>query len=338
MKKIFVSHSSKDSIIINDFVECILIAGLKIDKSEIAYTSSEDMGVEPGESITDYIKNNIASSSVFLAMISNNYNSSQVCMQEIGHIRSLDKQNIQILLPGASYGMLPFGYQHIKAIEIDKKDSLKSLCKVIEKQLAIKELNESNCDKNIDLFIEKLNETLRIKKIATQGYKIQIEKINYLEQISEFNTELREICKTFELTNKNLNDIIVEPDKYNKEKFENLLKLNIENKTGGIRQFKNSLFNFIERTKVEQLEDNLTDDNILEISDVKSYLNLIEYTVEIVLKTKDSYVEYLLNNYTADERYRYIEIGKNKATPFDELALILSECWEKGNELYGVAV
>jgi hypothetical protein len=195
-----------------------------------------------------------------------------------------------------------------------------------------------NCDKSIDLFIEKLNETLSVKEIVAQTSKMPIEKINYVDQINEFKIELTELCKTFELTNKNLNDIIVEPDKYNKEKFENLLKLNIENKTGGIRQFKNSLFNFIERTKVEQLEDNLTDDNILEISDVKSYLNLIEYTVEIVLKTKDSYVEYLLNNYTADERYRYIEIGKNKATPFDELALILSECWEKGNELYGVAV
>lgn len=338
MKKIFVSHSSKDSAIINDFVECVLIAGLKIDKSEIVYTSSEEMGVEPGESIPDYIKNNIANSTVFISMISNNYNASPVCMQEIGHVRSSDKRNIQILLPGATYNMLPFGYQHIKAIEIDKKDSLKRLCEVIEKQLIIEELDELNCDKNIDLFIEKLNETLSVKGIVAQTSKMPIEKINYVDQINEFKIELTEFCKTFELTNKKLNDIIVEPDKYNKEKFENLLKLNIENKTSGIRQFKNSLFNFIERTKVEQLEDNLTDDNILEISDVKSYLNLIEYTVEIVLKTKDSYVEYLLNNYTADERYRYIEIGENKATPFDELALILSECWKKGNELYDVAI
>lgn len=338
MKKIFVSHASKDSAIIDDFVKYILVAGMKIDKSEIAYTSSEEMGVEPGESIPDYIKNNIANSTVFISMISNNYNVSPVCMQEIGHVRSSDKRNIQILLPGATYNMLPFGYQHIKAIEIDKKDSLKRLCEVIEKQLIIEELDELNCAKNIDLFIEKLNETLRIKEIATQVSKIQIEKINYLEQITEFEIELTEIGKTFELTNKNLNDFTIEPDKYDKEKLEYLLKLNIENKTSGIRQFKNSLFNFIERIKVEQLEENLTDENRLEISDVKSFLNLIEQILEIVLKTKDSYIEYLLNDYTSDERYRYVEIGENKATPFDELALILSECWKKGNELYDVAI
>ena len=43
-KKIFISHSSKDKPIVDQFVDKILRLGLNIDINTIAYTSREDTG------------------------------------------------------------------------------------------------------------------------------------------------------------------------------------------------------------------------------------------------------------------------------------------------------
>ena len=90
-KRIFISHASKDRELIDKFVDSIILLGMGIESKSIAYTSREDTGVPPGQSIPQFIQYNIASADVVLIMISDNYKKSEVCLNEMGAAWALDK-------------------------------------------------------------------------------------------------------------------------------------------------------------------------------------------------------------------------------------------------------
>ena len=135
--KVFISHSSKDKVIISSFVEQVLRLGLGISHDEIAYTSEEICGVEPGESIIEYIRNNISGSSVVLIMISSNYKSSEVCLNEMGAAWALGKKCVSVLLPETGFDNLGWLMSFEKAIRLNDKEGLTALCQTLASILSI---------------------------------------------------------------------------------------------------------------------------------------------------------------------------------------------------------
>ena len=121
-KRIFISHASKDKELINKFVDSIILLGMGVDSNIIAYTSREDTGVPPGESIPQFIQDNIACADIVLLMISDNYKSSEVCLNEMGAAWALNKYIVQILLPNTSFDKLGWLCSLDKALEIDNWD------------------------------------------------------------------------------------------------------------------------------------------------------------------------------------------------------------------------
>ena len=125
--RFFISHSSKDKVTIDKFIDLILKLGLQIHTEQIAYTSREETGVPPGVSIPNYIENNIASADYILIIISDNYKSSEVCLNELGAAWALKKDLIQIILPNTSFSKLGWLTSLNKALKIDDEESLDSL-------------------------------------------------------------------------------------------------------------------------------------------------------------------------------------------------------------------
>lgn len=137
MKRIFISHASKDNELIGKFVDLIFLLGMGIDSEIIAYTSREDTGVPAGESIPQFIQDNIACADIVLLMISGNYKSSEVCLNEMGAAWALNKHIIQILLPNTSFDKLGWLCSLDKALKIDDADSIDGLCEVFADKLDI---------------------------------------------------------------------------------------------------------------------------------------------------------------------------------------------------------
>lgn len=108
--KIFISHSSKDVEIIKSFVEEVLILGLDIPSTRIFCSSVEGQGVKSGEYIPDRLREEMKKSSIALLFISNNYKSSEVCLNELGAAWvMLEKDSvIPFLLPNANFSELGF--------------------------------------------------------------------------------------------------------------------------------------------------------------------------------------------------------------------------------------
>lgn len=134
-KRIFISHASKDKELVSKFVDSIILLGMGLESEIIAYTSRDDTGVVPGESIPLFIQNNIACADVVLLMISDNYKNSEVCLNEMGAAWALNKHIIQILLPNTSFDKLGWLESLKKAIKIDCDESIDSLCEVFADRL-----------------------------------------------------------------------------------------------------------------------------------------------------------------------------------------------------------
>lgn len=136
-KRIFISHASKDKELIGKFVDSIFLLGMGMDSEIIAYTSREDTGVPAGESIPQFIQDNIACADIVLLMISDSYKNSEVCLNEMGAAWALNKHIIQVLLPNISFDKLGWLCSLDKALKIDDADSIDGLCEVFTDKLDI---------------------------------------------------------------------------------------------------------------------------------------------------------------------------------------------------------
>lgn len=134
---IFISHASKDKLIVKAFVDNILKKGLGLTDDNSVFTSYEATGVAPGDSIPNYIKKNIEGANVVLAMVSYNYKVSEVCMNEVGAAWALGKTPIQIMLPNTNLDKLGWLLHLDKAARINDRESLDSLEEVICKGIGI---------------------------------------------------------------------------------------------------------------------------------------------------------------------------------------------------------
>ena len=127
MAKIFISHSTKDKVIVDLFKNLILNAGFGVLDNDIAYTSAPETGVPTGGNIPQYIKENIADSDFVFFMISDNYRKSEVCLNEMGAALALDKNVKPLLLHNVSFESVGWLYGMNLYAKIDDAGRLDEL-------------------------------------------------------------------------------------------------------------------------------------------------------------------------------------------------------------------
>lgn len=152
--KIFISHSSEDKMLIDEFVDKVLRLSCGFKTSEIIYTSLHTTGVKFGENIPQFIKENIETSSVIFFMISPNYRKSEVCLNEMGAAWALNKKMISFLLPNTSFNSLGWLTSFDKAIKIYDSEGLDKLATMLSR----KNLDIADWNRQKDLFITFCNE------------------------------------------------------------------------------------------------------------------------------------------------------------------------------------
>ena len=125
--KIFICHSSKDKDLIDAFISQILLATGLCERDEIVYSSGGDMGTKAGESIIDFIRQNLKKSSLIFLMMSQNFKKSEVCMNEMGAAWILEKNVVPLLLPNMNCDSVGFLNDKNSAIDILSTNDLSKL-------------------------------------------------------------------------------------------------------------------------------------------------------------------------------------------------------------------
>lgn len=128
-KKIFISHSTKDKDVIENFVDMILTSGVGINEKDIFCTSIEDMGVKNGEDIRKHIQDNIRHADFSFLLISNNYKASEICVNEMGAVWAYNSNVRCYLLPNLGFDKIGWLCDTKKADKLNDTIALDALQK-----------------------------------------------------------------------------------------------------------------------------------------------------------------------------------------------------------------
>lgn len=170
--KIFVSHSTKDEWLVNEFVELLNIFGVSND--EIFCTSMNSL--TPGENFVTSIKNNLKDAGLVVFLISPNYIDSYYCIMEMGASWAYKENILPIIVPPLSFNWLQLTpLSQIQSILMNKKEDL------LEK-LYFKKLVEGNIINRLSISAEKKLESHIIdfiKNLNIQTFEQTIDLSNY---------------------------------------------------------------------------------------------------------------------------------------------------------------
>jgi tape measure domain-containing protein len=135
MKKIFISHSNKDKLIVNLFVDLLISIGIK--HTELFYSSHPAYGVDLGEEMFPRLKKELNEEIYVIFILSSNFYSSKICLCELGATWVKTNKHVNVLIPPFSFkeveGVLPITL----GMEINNNLELTRLKEDIEKNFEI---------------------------------------------------------------------------------------------------------------------------------------------------------------------------------------------------------
>lgn len=159
MKKIFLSHSSKDYDKVSLFHDLLETIGVR--PNQIFFSSEPGYGITLGENLFNFLKKELNEESVVFFMFSEHFFSSPICMCEMGATWVLSKRHIPILIP-------PFNFSSIKGVfpndigcYINDKKQLNEIKAIVEKEFKIDPpLPTSRWEDKRDKYLEAINKLL----------------------------------------------------------------------------------------------------------------------------------------------------------------------------------
>lgn len=187
-KDIFISHSSKDKILIDKFVEKILILGLNLSKDDIFCTSTEGFGIKTGDDFRNAIKENISNAKITLLLISPNYKKSEICLNEMGAAWALNSHVLPVIIDPIDYKSVGVILEPLQIAKVNDSMFLDELSKII-----LKTLNKNNFDivtwnKHKQEFIDFSNSYIQLLKTTDDKFPSE-----YFEQFLIKNIDIDQI-------------------------------------------------------------------------------------------------------------------------------------------------
>ena len=164
MKKIFISHSSKDVQFINSLIE--LIESIGVNEKDIFCSSIPGYGIPINNNIYDYLANEfIANDLLIIYALSENYYKSVACLNEMGAAWVLKNDYMSVLLPGFKYKSIKGAIDPNRiGIKLDEKECdikhhLGEFKDTIENFLNINSISHHKWERYRDKFISEIKNT-----------------------------------------------------------------------------------------------------------------------------------------------------------------------------------
>jgi hypothetical protein len=127
MGKIFVSHASADSALVDEFVSRILDNGCGLSEEQIFYSSSRDMGVPSGYNLLSYVQQEVGDADLVIAIISPMFQSRPVCVAELGAAWSRTGNLFPIAVPGMPRTDMEGVMEGVTVYHLDDREALDEL-------------------------------------------------------------------------------------------------------------------------------------------------------------------------------------------------------------------
>src|SRR5260221_4510442 len=94
MKRVFISHASKDKEIVDAFIDDLLVNVLAIKITDVFCTSTDGTKILSGEDWRNQIQENLKGAKITFLIITPNYKESEICLNEMGAAWGLSGKTI----------------------------------------------------------------------------------------------------------------------------------------------------------------------------------------------------------------------------------------------------
>ena len=173
MKKVFVSHSTKDADLVEEFIDFMEIMG--VERNDI-YCTSIDGTISTGTNFIDNIKTNIKNTEKVIFIITPEYLKSKFCLAEMGAAWVLNQKIYPIIFKPLDFSILEdTPLKGIQANKIDSIESIISICDEFEKNGLMQRKDTNFINKKSKSLYQKFNEILEM--YDNSNYYIDNEQI-----------------------------------------------------------------------------------------------------------------------------------------------------------------
>lgn len=159
VNKVFISHSSKDSVIVEEMIEILETVGLKTE--QIFCSSFEGYGIDLGENFLERLKTELDSNVLVIFILSENFYSSPVSLCEMGATWIKTNVHIPVLIP-------PFDFKDIKGVipmtqgfKINEALKLNLFKQKIEELFSLSPIDFSTWERKRDRIISRIEKDIK---------------------------------------------------------------------------------------------------------------------------------------------------------------------------------
>lgn len=186
MKRIFISHASKDKFIVDAFIDLILQNGLGLTVADIFSTSSDGMRITSGTDWREAIKENLTSAKVTFLLVSPNYKESEVCLNEMGAAWLTNATVLPMIIEPINYSSVGVIQQPVQVEKLLDSSSLDRIKDILQEKLEIpaEQIKSDRWTTKKVEFISKCK-----TQIKDNPFPEPISRIDF-EELSKNNSEL----------------------------------------------------------------------------------------------------------------------------------------------------
>ncbi|WP_252214227.1 toll/interleukin-1 receptor domain-containing protein [Clostridium sp. VAP41] len=200
MKKIFISHSTKDVALIEKFLD-FLETGMGINREEV-YCTSVDGTISTGQKFIDNIEKNIRNSQIVIFIITPQYMQSKFCLAEMGAAWVLNQQIYPLIFNPLDFDVLEdTPLKGIQAKILNSEKNILSMYDELKKKEIAKDKPVTLLSRKSQNFIKELNE-------ITEKYSDCKEESDGIKDLKLQNEELLNVIDDKDNKIKKLNNYI----------------------------------------------------------------------------------------------------------------------------------
>lgn len=159
INKVFISHSSNDSTIVEEMIELLETVGLRSE--QVFCSSFEGYGIDLGENFLERIKSELDSNVLVIFILSENFYSSPVSLCEMGATWIKTSEHIPVLIP-------PFDYKNIEGVipltqgfKINEPLKLNLFKKKIEELFGLEPIDFSTWERKRDRILSRIEKEIK---------------------------------------------------------------------------------------------------------------------------------------------------------------------------------
>ena len=157
INKIFISHSSKDVKVVEEFVDLLETIGL--DSNQIFCSSLSGYGIPLGENFIECLKSELSDSNTMVVfMLSENFYKSPVSMCEMGATWIQSKEHIPVLIPPFKFEDIAGTLKLTQGFMINDSMKWNEFKDNILQTFGLEDLSDSVWERKRDRAIARINE------------------------------------------------------------------------------------------------------------------------------------------------------------------------------------